>query len=74
MRGSLPEMGFSGYASLEKKVAEALDVAGGGVASDNKAPDIVVRSEIFLGGINHPQLAGVWHWLSHMIDFLENTT
>ena len=37
MRGSLPEMGFSGYASLEKKVAEALDVAGGGVASDNKA-------------------------------------
>ena len=44
-----PSKHHPGYAALEKKVAEALDVAGGGVASDNKAPDSVVTSEIVKG-------------------------
>ena len=41
-------------------MAEALDVAGGGVASDNKAPDIVVTLEIFMGDMNHQwQIYGI---------------
>ena len=25
-----------------------------------------------MGGVNHPQMAGLWHWVSHMNDLMSD--